>query len=324
VCGIVISRADQPDYHLGVVVYRPHYADSPLARVWVPGEDAEAMAVRLGRRWPHGLIHLGRAVPGGRDVQYRLDAWTPSERTVPSDWAPYPTPTQEDQLSDDALQVALLQALRRMHRTQANTSQILHLDTQGIADVLRVPLARVREALGDLLAEGLVEPYLEAMGGNDARSGRCRITGAGLRRLRELERPTTATHAPVTQAQTIHVHGGSVNVAQTGAGSITQTTTAPGTVAAVAQLLAELRDAIQGLDAPEDERAELLEPVTRLRAELQQPTPRVARLQTAWGAVRVIGDLESAWQGWERVQKIVGMLAPLVPPLLTEIVKAAR
>ena len=89
----------------------------------------------------------------------------------------------------------MLEALKRMMRAQTG-SEIPELDVDGVADVLGVDGDRVRSVLRELLLEGLAEPAAPHHG-RSAQDGSCRITGDGLRALRE--RTDTAV------AKVIHV-----------------------------------------------------------------------------------------------------------------------
>ncbi|HEY5987051.1 MAG TPA: nucleotide-binding protein [Streptosporangiaceae bacterium] len=77
----------------------------------------------------------------------------------------------------------LLARLAEMHRAQAVSSHVLTLDVEGIAGQTAAEVADVKAVLSELIGEGLVEGYAETFG-QTAVDGACRITGAGLRRLR--------------------------------------------------------------------------------------------------------------------------------------------
>jgi len=59
---------------------------------------------------------------------------------------------------------------------------------------------------------------------------------------------------PTTAPQTINIHGGTVDIAQTARGDSTQHNTAATNLAEVRQLINDLISAIGDPDAPEDER----------------------------------------------------------------------
>ena len=124
---------------------------------------------------------------------------------------------------------------------------------------------------------------------------------------------------PPGSGQTINIHNGTVNIAQTFSGDVTQTNAAAVDLAEVRRLLSELTAAIAELDAPEDERASFAAPVDTLRAELHQPKPLAGRMLTAYGAITAFATAESAWQGWERVQRISGVLAPRLHNLIQTV-----
>jgi hypothetical protein len=46
-------------------------------KLWPETDDAGEVAAALGRRWVHGLIHLGRFEKSVTDHQERLEAWDP-------------------------------------------------------------------------------------------------------------------------------------------------------------------------------------------------------------------------------------------------------
>jgi hypothetical protein len=125
---------------------------------------------------------------------------------------------------------------------------------------------------------------------------------------------------PGTLPQTIiNVHGGTVNLAQTARGDISQTINqAPG-IDEVRRLLDQLEEAIRELEAPEEEITGFLEPVEQLQKELRSKRPLTGRLVAGWGAIKTIGAVESAWQGWDRVKSIALAVSPLVQELIGRI-----
>jgi len=88
-----------------------------------------------------------------------------------------------DALKGVPLRWIVLSRLAEMHRKQANSSEILDLDVEGIAAQAAVEAAEVKSVLEELITEGLVEGYAESLGRTGV-DGACRITAAGLRRLR--------------------------------------------------------------------------------------------------------------------------------------------
>jgi uncharacterized protein (TIGR02391 family) len=81
--------------------------------------------------------------------------------------------------------LVLLGELRDMSHRQARTSAILELDLATLAATSGIEIDRLQDALVDLLAEGLVEPYAATLG-KSAEQGACRITGAGVRELDQI------------------------------------------------------------------------------------------------------------------------------------------
>jgi predicted nucleotide-binding protein len=88
-----------------------------------------------------------------------------------------------DALRGIPLRWVLLARLAEIHREQATSSQILSLDVEGIAGQVSSEITDVKAVLAELIDEGLVEGFAESLG-QTAVDGACRITGAGLRRLR--------------------------------------------------------------------------------------------------------------------------------------------
>lgn len=128
--------------------------------------------------------------------------------------------------------------------------------------------------------------------------------------------PKPMAAPPSSGPQTINIHDGTVNIAQTASGDVTQHNAAVANLAAVRQLINDLIGAIGDLDAPEEERESFVAPVETLKAELRQSRPLAGRLLAAYGAVQAFGTVESAWQGWERVQRVSGELAPHLHQLI--------
>jgi len=180
----------EPETRLGTEAVRDHwfnvYEDATLAfrvrmRVhWsfalqagtpqTPLQRAAELAELLGRRWVHGLIDLGRFEPGRTYEEERDEKWN--------------SQFGEAQLDDAALRLEALRALQCMNRVQQGTSEILSLDVDAVADVLGIRVDRVRGVLSELLLEGLAEGAAATFDKSPA-DGACRITGAGLRALRE-------------------------------------------------------------------------------------------------------------------------------------------
>jgi hypothetical protein len=72
-----------------------------------------------------------------------------------------------------------------MSHRQARTNIILDLKLRPPVESAGIPLDRLQDALVDLLAEGLAEPYAASMD-QSAAQGACRITGAGVREVARL------------------------------------------------------------------------------------------------------------------------------------------
>lgn len=135
--------------------------------------DRQNLAFDYGLHWMHGLIDLARYGKGQIHELSLTSEWDPlfGEHTV----------TEED------LRREILLALKRMLNRQAQVSEILFLDVEGIACVLGIRSDRVKGSLAELETEGLVEEY-QATFSHGLTEGACRISGAGLKSLRELER----------------------------------------------------------------------------------------------------------------------------------------
>jgi predicted nucleotide-binding protein len=88
-----------------------------------------------------------------------------------------------DALKGIPLRWILLSRLAAMHREQASSAHVLDLDVTGIAAQAGVEVTAIQAVLAELRSEGLVEGFAESFG-HTATDGACRITGAGLRRLR--------------------------------------------------------------------------------------------------------------------------------------------
>jgi predicted nucleotide-binding protein len=88
-----------------------------------------------------------------------------------------------DALRGIPLRWVLLARLAAMHREQASSAHVLDLDVAGVAAQAGVEVTAVQAVLAELISEGLVEGFAESFG-HTAIDGACRITGAGLRRLR--------------------------------------------------------------------------------------------------------------------------------------------
>lgn len=76
----------------------------------------------------------------------------------------------------------VLRELQEISHRQARTSTVLDLELRPLADRSNVPFEKLQDALVDLLAEGLAEPYAATMG-QSPEQGACRITGDGVREL---------------------------------------------------------------------------------------------------------------------------------------------
>jgi|GEM_PF-1421719 len=82
--------------------------------------------------------------------------------------------------------LVLLHELRDMAHRQARTSQILDLQLSALAEASRLSADGLQDALVDLLAEGLVEPFAATMS-QSAEQGACRIAAEGMRELARQE-----------------------------------------------------------------------------------------------------------------------------------------
>lgn len=78
--------------------------------------------------------------------------------------------------------LVILRELRDMTHRQSRSSQILDLQIPALAETSGFSTDRLQDALVDLLAEGLAEPYAATMG-QSAAQGACRITGDGMREI---------------------------------------------------------------------------------------------------------------------------------------------
>lgn len=146
----------------------------PVGQPFGGGDESAYLAEKaewLGRRRVHGMINLGRFEEAG---EYRHQ------------WVTEADAAAQEPVNDEELLGALLTSLRRLHRKQQNTSEILTLDVAGIALVLNVSESFLREVLGEAILEGLVEGYAETLE-SSAVDGSCRITPSGLERLRQLQ-----------------------------------------------------------------------------------------------------------------------------------------
>ncbi len=81
--------------------------------------------------------------------------------------------------------LVVLGELQEISHRQARTSTILDLELQPLADRSGVPFEKLQDALVDVLAEGLAEPYAATMD-RSPEQGACRITGEGVRELARL------------------------------------------------------------------------------------------------------------------------------------------
>jgi hypothetical protein len=131
--------------------------------------------------------------------------------------------------------------------------------------------------------------------------------------------PSGTPRAPGIAPQTFHFHGASVNIGQIGSGQIdviTQSGGRPLEIGDLRRLVDDLEQAIRNLDAPEDDRKNLVGPVAELREELGKPKPRLTALMPGWNWVKTIATLDGAWGGWDRVQGIANAALPLLEALL--------
>jgi hypothetical protein len=96
------------------------------------------------------------------------------------------------------------------------------------------------------------------------------------------------TAPSISALPSINVYGGTVNIAQTGSGDISQQNAPQHDLAEVRGLLAELEAAIRDVQAPDDEVEGFLEPVEQLNSELGKPRPLISRLTRGWGAIQAI------------------------------------
>jgi hypothetical protein len=160
----------EPDLQLSTTAVRDHWfnVDSrgePVFRVkmrvrWdyavllgAPGHPVDAatdLARELGLRWTHGLIDLGRFLPGDVYEEERTESWDAH--------------FGEASESDEDLRLHVLEALRRMLGAEQRMSSIPSLDVEGLSDVLGVDAQRTRSAIVELELEGLVEGRAEPTG----------------------------------------------------------------------------------------------------------------------------------------------------------------
>jgi hypothetical protein len=134
-------------------------------------EGVSALATELGLRWVHGLIDLGRWNPGEEWIQEVRDrGWT--------------TETADAEVSDEDIQVQLLRALARMREAEGVVNYAPQLDVEGLADVLRVRVDRVRSALSMLEGREALVPYGYE---KNVPGGNVRITARGFDLLDRLE-----------------------------------------------------------------------------------------------------------------------------------------
>jgi class 3 adenylate cyclase len=137
--------------------------------------DPNELARDLGLRWVRGLIDLSRYARGETYFEERQGEWESSFAF--------------GSLTEDRLNLYLLDAIERITRIEMRTGAIEGIDVQGVADVLGIPLKQVQDALAGLLLEGLVESYAANLG-HGALDGACRITTSGaitLKQLREVD-----------------------------------------------------------------------------------------------------------------------------------------
>lgn len=135
-----------------------------------------------------------------------------------------------------------------------------------------------------------------------------------------LDRPPAASR-PTPSPTMVHIHGGTVQIGQVGPGSIGSLTQSQSAASAadadeLRRLIAELEDAIRALVAPDQERQDLVEPVSQLKAELAKPKPRYTALLPGWNWVKTIAALNGAWSGWNRVQHLAAQALPHLDKLL--------
>jgi hypothetical protein len=83
-------------------------------------------------------------------------------------------------------ELVVLRELRDMAHRQARTNQVLDLQLGALAEGSGFTADRLQDALVDLLAERLAEPFAATMG-QSSEQGACRITGEGMRQLGRLE-----------------------------------------------------------------------------------------------------------------------------------------
>ena len=138
-----------------------------------------------------------------------------------------------------------------------------------------------------------------------------------------LEPPPPPPAQPVSALQPINVYGGTVNIAQTASGDISQTIAPQQGLAEVRELLNNLESAIRDLGAPEEDIIGYLEPVEQLDRELGKSRPLISRLTTSWGAIAGIAAVEGTWQGWDRVQRIAADIGPKLHDLIEAMARTS-
>ena len=85
--------------------------------------------------------------------------------------------------ADSDLEIAILQAMRELHRRESIGPAIPTLDVPGLAAELHVEVPRLQSVLADLLAEGLAEPHYPTMG-QGPMDGAVAITAEGMHAIR--------------------------------------------------------------------------------------------------------------------------------------------
>ena len=133
--------------------------------------------------------------------------------------------------------------------------------------------------------------------------------------------------APIVQrpqfmAHTVNVYGTIAQVGTAGAANIPEEL--QNNVRETVELLAQLRTAIDGLDAPYEEREGLALAVAELQEELQRSRPRFGPLAGGWGAVKTFATIEGVWQGYDRIQHISAEVAPKVEGILHALTLAGK
>jgi hypothetical protein len=129
----------------------------------------DQMAFEMGQSYFRGLLLLGD-VERGSTTSLTVDSTNLSAT---------------NQMADDDIESAVLQALSEMLTAEAHSNEVPYLDVDGLALVLGVEASRVSEALSRMEVMGDVQSHAATFG-RPMNQGACRITEAGLRKFRDV------------------------------------------------------------------------------------------------------------------------------------------